>query len=202
MFEKFALFQSHIDLAHNHWKTLVKTGDTVIDATCGNGHDTLVLATLALSATSGTLYALDVQSAAIDSSKQHLQENLPQDVFNRIHFVERCHSQFPPEISHHSVMLIAYNLGYLPGGDKTETTTAETTIASLQKAQQLIKDGGVICITCYPGHAAGKEEEKRVLAFMKTLEPKQWSCSHHCWTNRNNAPSLVLVQKNIPTAFR
>ena len=57
---KISPFQSHLDLAHTYWKSLVQAGDTVIDATCGNGQDTLFLAKLCLNDQQGLLYAIDI----------------------------------------------------------------------------------------------------------------------------------------------
>lgn len=197
MYERYPLFHSHIDLAHKHWKSLVKPGDLVIDATCGNGHDTLVLAQLALTSDSGKLYACDVQKEAIVSSEQMLLGKLGRVIMDKVQFIHGCHSCFPEEIKPNSVKLIAYNLGYLPGGDKTKTTQTETTLQSIKKAQEVIQDGGVISITCYPGHPEGKREEEHILQFSSALDPKQWSCCSHRWSNRSNAPSLLLIQKRM-----
>jgi Putative rRNA methylase len=197
MYARYNLFHSHIDLSHTHWKVLIKPGDTVVDATCGNGHDTLVLAKLALTEKSGTLFAIDLQPEAIESCRQMLINKIPKNHFNRILFCEGCHSKFPSEIHTHSVKLIAYNLGYLPGGDKNKTTKAETTLQSVVQGMDLIQDGGLISLTCYPGHKAGIEEEEGILQFASKLDPKMWSCCHHRWLNRRNAPSLLLMQKRI-----
>ncbi len=195
MYRQFPLFQSHLDLAHQYWETLVKKGDCVIDATCGNGHDSLFLAKLALCPKSGHLYALDKQKAAIESSKENLANHLDPRVYQRIAFAEGCHSTFPNEIQPHSVKLIVYNLGYLPGGDKSKTTKLDSSLVSIRNAQKLIANGGAISITCYPGHPEGKVEEDALLEYSQSLDPKQWSCCHHRWTNRKNAPSLLLIQK-------
>ena len=197
MYHRYPLFHSHIDLAHKYWETLVKPGDLVIDATCGNGHDTLVLAELALTPNAGKLYACDIQQEAITSSEQLLLEKLGRDIVERIQFVHGCHSRFPNEILPASVRLVTYNLGYLPGGNKSKTTQTETTLESIKSAQEVIQDGGLISITCYPGHSEGKREEKQILDFSTKLDPKQWSCCSHRWTNRTNAPSLLLIQKTM-----
>jgi hypothetical protein len=88
-----------------------------------------------------------------------------------------------------------YNLGYLPGGDKQATTSSSTTLESLKAAAALIVAGGAISVTCYPGHPAGKVEEQAVLDYAASLPPAEWSCCHHRWTNRKEAPSLLLICK-------
>lgn len=197
MYERYPLFHSHIDLAHKHWKSLIEHGDTVIDATCGNGHDTLVLAKLALTSNAGQLFALDLQQEAINATNEMLLSKLSREIYERIYFIQGCHSRFPDNVAPNSVKLIAYNLGYLPGGDKSKTTQTETTLESIQQAQKLILDGGLISITCYPGHEEGKREEEQILNFSTKLDPKKWSCCHHRWSNRSNAPSLLLIQKRM-----
>lgn len=195
MRSSFPLFQSHIDLAHRFWKELLVPGDTAIDATCGNGHDSLMLAQSIQP--HGNLYLIDIQKTAIEKSSELLSENLNSSAFKRVHFIHGCHSAFPKEILPGSVRLIVYNLGYLPGGDKTLTTAVESTKKSLISALELLMPSGAISITCYSGHAAGKLEEDTILAWSQTLDPKQWSCSWHSWRNRRASPSLLLIQAMI-----
>ncbi|MCE2982425.1 MAG: rRNA methyltransferase, partial [Parachlamydia sp.] len=61
MHARYPLFQSHLDLAHAYWDKLIRPGHIVIDATCGNGHDTLKLC-LCVSPTgqeTGKVFAFD-----------------------------------------------------------------------------------------------------------------------------------------------
>lgn len=187
--------QPHLLTAHSHWTAHVESGDTVIDATCGNGHDALFLAQLALKENAGTLFAIDLQSAAILNTEHLLKTELAQEIWARVHLIRGCHSKFPPEILPGTVSLITYNLGYLPGGDKNKTTMLETTLQSLKSSMELVKPGGVICITCYPGHSEGKREEKSLLDYAANLDAREWLCSHQSWINRLNAPSLLLITR-------
>lgn len=197
MYSRYPLFRSHIDLAHKYWKELIKKGDAVIDATCGNGHDTLVLSQLALTPSCGSLTAFDIQKTAIESSQEFLCHHLSKAIFEKIRFIHGCHSEFPLDIPLNSIKLIVYNLGYLPGGNKLKTTITETTLKSLNSALSLIKEGGAISITCYPGHLEGAVEEKHVIEFSSHLEPREWNCCHHRWMNKTQAPSLILIQKKM-----
>lgn len=196
MKNRFPLFQSHLDLAHRYWSQLIKPGDTVIDATCGNGFDTLKLCQLALTKDKGKVYAFDIQPDAIESSQHFLSAHLTDDLKNRLEFQLRSHVTFPDSIKENSVKLIVYNLGYLPGGDKTVTTHCSTTLQSLGRAMHLIQPLGAISITCYPGHAEGAKEQEALLTFVSDLSPKEWSCCHHVWANRQLAPSLLLIQRS------
>lgn len=191
----FPLFSSHLDLAHHYWRRLLSPGDTAIDATCGNGHDTLAIAKLLEGDGENEirLIAIDIQEKAIEATKSLLSQQLKRN----IRFIHGSHAKFPDDIEPQSVALIIYNLGYLPGGDKTKTTLTSSTLESLGNALPLIKAGGAISITCYPGHEEGKAEEEKVLAFASALDPRIWSCCHHRWLNRRDAPSLLLIQKTI-----
>lgn len=192
---QFPLFQSHLDLAHIYWKKILQAGQHAIDATCGNGHDTLKLCQLALADIHGEVYAFDRLEEAIEKTKQKLTSALLPEQLKHLHFETRCHSTFPSQILPESIQLIVYNLGYLPGGNKEATTCRETTLKSLEQGLSLISPGGAISMTCYPGHSEGALEEKELLCFVQTLSPLEWSVCHHTWLNRRQAPSLLILQK-------
>lgn len=191
---QFSLFQSPLDLAHGYWEKIVKRGDKVIDATCGNGHDALILAKLVGS--KGHLVAFDIQKQAIQTSRTYLSENIPIEDMPQVDFILGCHSHFPETISKESVRLVVYNLGYLPRTDKSVITKTETTLKSLEKAMELLMPGGVISITCYPGHEGGDKEEIAILELVKNLSQEKWSSCYHQWINRKKSPSLILLQKS------
>lgn len=189
----FPLFQSPLDLAALYWKKIIQPNDVVIDATCGNGYDTLKL-----SRSAHRLYSFDIQKEAIAQTRLLLEKELSPEELKKVYLEQRCHSTFPNEIKPQTVRLIVYNLGYLPGGNKSFTTTESLTLESLKAAQLLLIEGGVISITCYPGHEEGSKEQETLLEYTKTLSPKEWSCCHHVWVNRNKSPSLLLIQKCTP----
>lgn len=193
---QFPLFQTPLDLAHAYWKTLLKPGDIAIDATCGNGHDTLFLANIVLAAhPKGQVIAIDSQEEALERTRKRINDHIHADLQQHVHYYRQSHATFPKNVSTQSVGLIVYNLGYLPGSDKSITTMHKTTLASVENALPLIAPGCVLSITCYPGHAEGKIEEEALLAFTQGLDPFAWSCCHHKWTNRRDAPSLLILQK-------
>ena len=66
----FPLYRSHLDLAHTYWKQVVSSGDWAIDATCGNGKDTLKLAQLL----EGRVIGLDIQGEAIEKTRALLKK--------------------------------------------------------------------------------------------------------------------------------
>jgi SAM-dependent methyltransferase len=193
----FPIFSSHIDLAHHYWKKIIHPGDTVIDATCGNGKDLLVLAKAAIIEDRGRVFGMDIQQEAIERSLSYIKEHLPESAIQRVYLVQRSHAEFPKECNRSSVKLIVYNLGYLPNGNKELTTTSSTTLVSVDNGLHLLENGGAMSITCYPGHPEGKKEEEALIAWLKTLNPKYYSVCHHRWLNRNDSPSLILIQKSL-----
>lgn len=190
-------FHPHIELAHRYWQECIRLGDSAIDATCGNGHDTLELCRLILKAETSQVYAYDIQEQALATTRKQLEENLSSLQLERVQLIKGCHSDFS-KISHETsspIRLVVYNLGYLPGGDKSQTTLVDTTLLSIQNACKLVSPGGLISITCYPGHTAGAVEEEAVCRFAEKLPRVNWSCCHHRWINRQRSPSLFLLQK-------
>lgn len=189
MKSQFTLFQSHIDLAHHHWQRLLKPGDRAIDATCGNGHDTLFLAQLGCL---DRIYSLDIQEEALMNARQRVEAEAP-DQIDTVTFLHQSHEKLPQD----TIKLIVYNLGFLPGGNKEVTTRLNSSLASVEQAVTLLSSGGVISITCYSGHPEGAKEEEALRERCKQLTPTSWSYTHHFWSNRNAAPSLITLQKKI-----
>lgn len=182
---------SHIKQAHDYWKKLLKPGDRAIDATSGNGHDSLVLARLILP--EGELFCLDAQEAALTATKARLNAHLSEAQFDKISFMKQCHSSLPG--ASQTVKLIVYNLGYLPGGNKALTTMTETTLKSLEGGLERLTSGGALSITCYPGHLEGAREEAAIQNWVKSLDSKKYFTIYQQARTSSKAPSLILVNK-------
>ncbi len=173
---------SHLSLAHDLWEKLLKPSDHVIDATCGNGKDTLVLAGLV---SEGHVYALDIQEEALKRAKAKTP-------FSNISFLHQSHVDLPDPPN---LKLVVYNLGYLPGGDKSITTLSETTLLSISRAMDLLPIGGAISIICYPGHPEGAKEQKILKGFVGQLDPEKWASADYFWTEK--APNLIFITKKF-----
>lgn len=189
--------QHHIQLNHTLLNQVIKPGDTVIDATVGNGNDTLFLSR-ALSGRTGKLYGFDIQQCAIDNTERILRENLSTaDKMEQVFLSVRNHKSFPKTIQPRSVKAIVYNLGYLPGqtSDKTIKTESADTVESITNALDLVCKGGLISIMCYRGHDGGMEEASAVDGMMSELSPKEWKVFSHNPLNQPTSPVLVTVFK-------
>jgi len=187
----FLPLHSHLELARFYWEMVLQPGDWAIDATCGNGKDTLHLGKFPL----GGIIGLDKQQVAIENTSTLLKKFLPEDQNKKIHLFCTSHIHFPALACKHLIRLIIYNLGYLPGSNKKITTLTEDTLKSLKSALELIMPGGLITICCYPGHAEGAKEQIFLVQKAQELPSAQYVICHHTWPNKHTSVSLLLIQK-------
>ncbi len=145
----------------------IKPGDSVIDATAGNGHDTLFLAESV--GESGLVFAFDIQEQAIHKVRLRLQQSDHSRPLKLVHSGHQNMSQHIPASLHGSISAIMFNLGYLPGADHQLTTQTETTLKALDQACTLLAPGSRISIIAYPGHKSGKLETQQVRQWANGL---------------------------------
>jgi len=150
------------ELLHLILKGIIQPGDLAIDATAGNGHDTAFLTEAV--GPNGRVIAVDIQEKAIQSTKQRL-ENL--NLLNRVETHQISHTHLDELASEDSVSTIVFNLGYLPGADRTLITEQENTLQALSLSIHLLKLGGILAVICYPGHDGGDRESEAVETFLK-----------------------------------
>ncbi|MBS3976966.1 MAG: class I SAM-dependent methyltransferase [Syntrophomonadaceae bacterium] len=183
-------FSSPVFLSHEIIKAVVVLGDTVVDATAGNGKDTLFLAGIVGS--SGKVVAFDCQVEAIKATLHSLEQH---GVSSWVQIVAAGHQKMD-EFIFEPVKAVMFNLGYLPGSDKKVITTAENTLCALEKALRLLLVNGVITIVVYPGHPGGKEEAQAIEEYLQSLSPKAYLAVSLGYINRSNAaPYLIAVYK-------
>ena len=185
---------SLVQQAHQAIAEILKPGDIAIDATVGNGHDTLFLATH-VSAT-GKIYGFDIQQQALDSAWQRLDEAGQSGQVSLYHAGHEVMAMLLPESVAGGVKAVMFNLGYLPSGDKQRTTGASTTLAALQTALSLLAPGGVISLLAYTGHPGGREEAELVKAWGASLPQDLFTVSIEVVpTAHDNAPEWVVIRR-------
>lgn len=192
-----SIYSPHIHLNRLLWSSFLKKGLYVLDATCGNGHDTLFLAQHVLTDHSGFILSVDIQEIALKNTLALIKKSLPPQLWERVILEKKCHSLIKTK---QKFDLVVYNLGYLPGANKQFTTKSSTTLKSLKLTMQNLNEGGAISITCYPGHPEGKLEEQALLSFLDKLDSKIWSVSYHSWLNRPASPSIIWLRSH-PNAY-
>lgn len=179
-----------LGLAHELLARKIATGDTVVDATMGNGHDTLFLATLVGEA--GRVQAFDIQQQALISTRQRLEQA---GVVARCSLHLRSHCEMS-EVVETPVSAVVFNLGYLPGADKSCVTEVDQTMQAVANAMELLKPGGVISVMCYIGHDGGAREGQAVLDWARGLDRREWRCFRYEMLNApNDPPFLVMVER-------
>ena len=169
---------------------VIQPGDRVIDATLGNGHDTRFLAELV--GERGHVVGFDIQPEAVERTRAALEEA---GLLPRCELHAAGHERMA-EFVHEPVRAVCFNLGWLPGGDKSVTTHWETTKAALESALSLLLPGGICTVCAYPGHAAGDEERHALIAWLSELRPQALNVLHHRFLNAGpGAPECFIIQK-------
>lgn len=175
-----------IKITRDFMFNFVKEGQVVLDCTVGNGNDTLILGKCV--GPTGKVYGFDIQKEAIERTKEKLAcENLDKHVILILDGHENIDLYVKEEVD-----FVIYNLGYLPRGDKNIITKKETTLVSLEKALGLLKEHGVLLITCYIGHEGGLEEKNAVENFLMSLDQKQYNVLKHEFINQKNKPPILF----------
>ena len=172
----------------------LKEGDQAIDATAGNGFDTIFLAEQV--GASGKVIAIDIQNSAIRSTGEKLEST---GLIDRVKLVTDDHASALRILianDRGKVAAITFNLGYLPGSDKSIQTRPESTEEALAASIQLLSSGGYLCVTAYRGHSGGSAEAKVVEALMRKFQNEGHSVDYYAPRSSNSSPVLWILQKN------
>lgn len=180
-----------VPFSHFILRERLRPGDRAVDATCGNGYDTLFLARLV--GTAGKVWAFDVQENALSVTDERLAAAGCRE---RALLVLGGHERLA-EVVTEPVRAVVFNLGYLPGAEKETITSPDTTRAALEQAAGLLLPGGVVTVAVYSGHPGGAEEGLAVEEWAAALPPGRfnvWRCRQ---LNRpETAPYLVVVERS------
>lgn len=172
-------------------ENVINDGDIAIDATCGNGHDTLFLTGLV--GEKGYVYSFDIQEQAIIKTRERLKKHQAEE---RVTLVQDSHAQLAKYISqvHQSQIKGAiFNLGYLPGSDKTVVTTPKETLSSIEQLLSFLQQGGIIVLVIYHGHAGGKQEKDALMEYVASLDQKSFKVLQYSFINQRNTPPFIIA---------
>lgn len=174
-----------LEMAHDFLAQVITKDDVVVDATMGNGHDTLFLAKLAKQ-----VYAFDIQEKALEKTSQRLQEA----GLTNTELILQGHETVDQFVG--EVKAAIFNLGYLPSADKNIITKPQTTIEALEKLCRMLIKGGRIAIMIYYGHEGGDIERDAVMDFVSHLPQEEYTAAIYRTLNQiNNPPFLVMIEK-------
>lgn len=185
-----------LENALHYSRTLLKNtlmpGDSVIDATVGNGNDTVLLATLV--GPNGIVYGFDLQEQAIKKTEEKL---LLTGLSNQVKLFHQGHETLGTVLPENTLIAGAiFNLGYLPNGDKTVITTGKTTLIAVNEILPRLRKGGLLLLVVYYGHEGGKKEKDQVLSFVQTLSQNDFTVLRYDFLNqKNDPPFLIAIEK-------
>ena len=167
----------------------LRPGQYAIDATMGNGHDTVFLADSV--GDEGQVFGFDIQSQALANTHQRL---LDAGLASRVTLIHRGHEHMSAQIPtsvHGQVSAVMFNLGYLPGSNKNTITQPETTAAAIESAARLLARNGIMSILVYRGHAGGLTEADAVARILDSLSGDGFEISKHT----SPGPCLYIIKK-------
>lgn len=131
---------------HDYCQNHLKPESIICDLTCGNGNDTLFLAQHFKH-----VFAIDIQKAAIESTKNKVRN------YSNVSLIHASHADLNvlelPKID-----AFIFNSGYLPNGNQQIITNAVSTLHAIKKAHALLKENGLLILTFYRKHPGGLEE--------------------------------------------
>jgi tRNA A58 N-methylase Trm61 len=174
----------------------VRPGDIVIDATAGNGSDTLFLARTVGS--NGLVYAFDIQSEALEQTQSKLESALDQASLAPVYLIHAGHEEMSDRISldhEGQIAAVMFNLGYLPGASSPIITEAETTLPALESALRLLSGGGLITVVVYPGHKGGEREAAAAEAWAAEIPSSIAQTVVYRFPQKKTAPYLIAIYK-------
>ncbi len=150
----------------------------VVDATVGNGNDTLFLCERFK-----YVYGFDIQSQAIQTTHKVLDE------FQNYELILDSHANVDKYVSECNGAI--FNLGYLPNHDHSITTNATSTIEAVEKLMTIVKQG-IIVIVVYRGH----DDAKEAVALEKFLSnvDKKYDVLKYEFINRSTSPYILAIK--------
>ena len=162
----------------------------VIDATCGNGNDTEFLAQ---QVPNGKVYAFDIQEIAIQNTSKKT------DAFKNVRLIQDSHAKVKQYIQSNEIGKIdaaIFNLGYLPKGDKSIVTNANSTLAAIDEIFDILTTEGIIVLVIYHGHDEGKIERDALLNYLQHFDQNKAHILQYQFINqKNNAPFICAIEK-------
>ena len=183
-----------LTFAHALLEEALLPEDIAVDCTMGNGHDTLFLARLV--GESGHVFAFDIQQAALENTQKLLALH---GMAGRVTTIKASHANLadyiPPE-TRQRIKAAVFNLGYLPGGDKSICTSPHSTIQAIETLTEILPSRGIIVLVVYPGHEEGETEAEQVLDYCKQLPQGAVNVvEYRILNNPNKTPFVIAIEK-------
>ncbi len=177
-----------LDVAKAFIEPCIRPDSVLCDFTMGNGHDTEYLCK---KVPEGKVYAFDIQASALENTKKRLEEA---GLTNAV-LIHSSHADCEKYVKE-NIDAGMFNLGYLPGsGNKSLHTMRESTMPAVNAAIGLLKKGGVLAISVYPGHEEGRLEGEMLIEALSKLDKKYYCVTQLRLINSPDAPFVIAVEK-------
>lgn len=181
-----------IHLMHLALMPVLAKADLVIDATAGNGHDTLFIAEN--TPQSAQIYAFDVQPKALEQTKARTAEYA-----DRIHYLLCSHEHMEKEVPG-TIDACIFNLGYLPGSGHEAATAKESTQKAVESALKKLRVNGICVIVVYPGHPEGKQEADMLQDMLSSLSQREFTAGCYQLSNHKQSASYAYLIERVRAA--
>ena len=181
---------SAVELCHEFLELHVTPGGLYLDATCGNGHDTQFLCTLAGPA--GHVLGLDIQQQAVDNTNARLAA-AGYGAVGRA--VLHDHARLAELVQPGTADCVLFNFGWLPGAEHDVHSTADGSVPALRAALEALRPGGVLAAVLYSGKVIGDAEKQAALSFFKALPLTRYTvlvCEFANWAQTAPLPCFVI----------
>jgi ubiquinone/menaquinone biosynthesis C-methylase UbiE len=165
-------------------------GAIAVDATVGNGYDTLFLAQAV--GPTGQVIGFDIQKTALNNASELLRFA---GTANRVRLILSCHSALATYMPRNRPISGAmFNLGFLPRGDRRIATRPETTLPALGAIFRVLDSAGRMSILAYREHKGGEEEYQAVRQYLRDRIPSGWEAVEVTGEGApESAPRLFLL---------
>lgn len=174
-----------LDYAHLLLKEYIKSDDIVVDATMGNGYDTIFLSKMCK-----RVYAFDIQEKAIEETSKKLSEL----ELTNVDLILDTHENINHYVTDYKAVI--FNLGYLPNGDKKITTQKESTLNAISSILPRLPISGFIQLVVYKGHEEGKKESDSIHDFLNHLDSNTYKVMKvELPFQDNNPPYIIMIHK-------
>ena len=181
---------SAVSFCHDFLRRQLAPGGLYVDATCGNGHDTLFLCQLA--GPTGHVLGLDIQQQAVDATNTRLQQAGLGSIGRAVLY---DHADLAALVPPGTADCVLFNFGWLPGAEHSVHSTAENSLTALQNGLAALKRGGVLAAVLYSGKVIGDSEKQAALAFFRCLPLTQYTvlvCEFANWADTAPLPCFVI----------
>lgn len=180
------------EMAHSLVSLWLRPGDIAIDATAGNGHDTLMMARLV--GPTGQIMAVDIQPEGLVNTRLRLEEeNLFSDNVRLVHASHADLEHLTPADWFGHVRVIMFNLGFRPHAERAVATQLVSTLSALGQSLGILAEGGLLSVILYRVHDGGEQETQAILEWAFGLDDTLWHVARYDLPNIRSRPPILIA---------